>query len=150
MSENSTSVQHVDSLSANEFSLFLDGIEVTGIFRVSGLAPFKLDVKPSLIKVQRDPIRIVRMVQRDPMLPINRWIRESIAAKEDIVRPTRQVEVVATDDGVESRRWLIRGAWISEVSYSDFDTGSGELVQESLTLQYDLVEVVWPDTALPS
>ena len=84
------------------------------------------------------------MVQHNPELSFNRWLRETIEAKDDIVRPARILEIIATDDGVESRRWRLKGAWISEVTYSDFDSSSGELVQETLLIQYDDIETIWP------
>lgn len=135
----------VDSLSANEFTVELDGVAAPGIFRISGLVSYKLDVRPSLTKTQRDPFTIYRMVQRDPDLPFNLWMRETIATRDDIVHARRTVDVVALDDGVEVRRWRIKGAWISEIAYSDFDAGSSELVQQRLTIQYDEVEEIWPE-----
>src|SRR5690606_12924135 len=140
--------QAIDSLSANEFAVEIEGTRATGIFRVSGLVTFKLDVKPSLTKVVRDPFKIVKMVQRDPNLPFNRWVRETVQATDDIVRPLRTLEIIALDDGVETRRWKIKGAWISEISYSDFDSGSSELVQETLVIHYEDVEERWMTTAV--
>lgn len=140
--------QAVDSLSANEYAVELEGVPAKGIFRVSGLVTFKLDVKPSQTKFVRDPFKIVKMVQRDPELPFNRWVRETVQAKDDIVRPLRVLEVIALDDGVETRRWKVKGAWISEISYSDFDSGSSELVQETLVIQYEDVEETWMNTAM--
>lgn len=140
--------QAIDSLSANEFAVEIEGTRATGIFRVSGLVTFKLDVKPSLTKVVRDPFKIVKMVQRDPNLPFNRWVRETVQVKDDIVRPLRTLEIIALDDGVETRRWKIKGAWISEISYSDFDSGSSELVQETLVIHYEDVEETWMTTAV--
>lgn len=150
MNDGQDVVQAVDSLSANEFSVEIDGEPVQGVFRVLGLSAFKLDVKPSLRKLMHDPIKLTKMVQRDPELPINRWLRETSEARDDIVRPIRVLEIVAMDDGVESRRWRLKGAWISEVTYSDFDSGSSELVQEILLIQYDDIETVWPGQKLPS
>ena len=148
ISTASPAAQAVDSLSANEFAVELEGVPAAGIFRVSGLVTFKLDVKPSLTKVVRDPFKIVKMVQRDFDLPFNRWVRETVGARDDIVRPLRTLEVVALDDGIETRRWKIIGAWISEISYSDFDSGSSELIQETLVIQYEDVEETWMTTAM--
>jgi phage tail-like protein len=139
-------VRAIDSLSANEFAVEVDGEAVTGVFRVAGLIAYKLDVRPSLTKAQRDPFTLSKMVQRDPALPFNRWIRETIATKDDIVHARRTVDIVALDDGAEVRRWRVKGAWISEIAYSDFDSGSGELVQQRLTIQYDEIEEIWPET----
>lgn len=135
----------LDSLSANEFAVELDSVVATGIFRVSGLVSYKLDVRPSLTKAQRDPFTIYKMVQRDPDLPFNRWLRETIGTRDDIVHARRVVDIVALDEGVEMRRWRVKGAWISEIAYSDFDSGSSELVQQRLTIQYDEVEEIWPE-----
>lgn len=147
-SSASKSTKHIDSLSANEFRVELDGEVIDGIFKVSGLAPFKLEVKQSsALKINKDPITIVKMVRRDPNNPVNRWIRESIAAHTDIKRATRTLTVVAVDDGEEIRRWNIKGAWISGISYSEFNSASGELVEETITLQWEAIETLWPDLA---
>jgi len=139
----STVNRQVDSLSANEFAVELDGARVTGIFRVSGLIPFKLDVKPTLTKRVRDPFKLTKMVQRDPESPFNRWVKDTVAARDDIVRPTRQLAVIAIDDGTEVRRWFIKDAWIAEVSYSDFNSGSSELIEETLVIYYEDIEEQW-------
>jgi len=133
----------IDSLSANEFEVHLDGERVPGVFRVSGFVPFKLEVRPGMTKIVRDPFKLAKMVQRDPALPFNRWIQETLGAKEDIVRPVRSLVVVALDDGVETRRWTVSRAWISEISYSDFNTSSGELVEEVVTLHYEDIQETW-------
>jgi hypothetical protein len=135
----------LESLSANEFYVQLDGTRVDGVFRISGLVPFKLEVKlTEPLKPLRDPLKLVKMVQRDSNLPINKWIRESVNAKADIVRPRRTLVIVADDDGVETRRWILKGAWISEISYSEFNTASGDLVEETLAIQWESVEIIWP------
>ena len=145
--ETTTLTIHVDSLSANEFVVLLEGETVKGVFKISGLLPFKLDVKPSLTKLVRDPFKLSKMVQRDPNLPVNRWLRETIEAKEDIVRPTRTLEILAIDDGEESRRWTIKGAWISEIAYSDFNSASSDLIEETLTIHYDDIIETWQTSA---
>jgi T4-like virus tail tube protein gp19 len=134
---------HIDSLSANEFEVRIDGQTVKGVFKVSGLLPFKLDVKPSLTKLVRDPFKLSKMVQRDPNLPFNKWVRETVEAKNDIVRPTRTLDILAIDDGEEIRRWTIKNAWISEIAYSDFNSASSDLIEETLTIHYDDVNETW-------
>lgn len=147
-SSDTQNTKHIDSLSANEFRVEIEGEVIDGVFKIVGLAPFKLEVKQSsALKALKDPIKIVKMVRRDPNDVVNRWMRESIASHTDIKRVTRTVEVVAVDDGEEIRRWHIKGAWISGISYSDFDTGSGVLVEETLTLQWDSIETIWIDIA---
>jgi len=144
---NGTTIQTIDSLAANEFAVEIDGQPVTGIFRISGFHSFRLDVKTTnTLKKQPEPFKLVKMVQRDGNNVINRWIRESIAAGTDIVRPTRTLTIIAQDDGVETRRWAVQEAWISQVSYSDFNTASGEMVEETLLIQYKDVEESWPAT----
>ena len=146
--ENASAGEQIDSLTANEFEVHLEGERVPGIFRVSGFVPFKLEVKPGVTKIMREPFKLTKIVQRDPELPFNRWIRETISAKDDIVRPTRALAVVALDEGVESRRWIVQGAWISEISYSDFDSASGELVEETVVVHYDDVQETWAGGSL--
>ncbi|MFQ3567889.1 MAG: phage tail protein [Aggregatilineales bacterium] len=143
ISTASPSGQQIDSLSANEFTVELDGEPASGIFRVAGLTTFKLDVKAPMTKTAREPFTITKMVQRDPQLPFNRWLRESLSARDDIVRPLRTLDIIAIDNGVETRRWRIKGAWISQVSYSEFNTASSELVEETLTIHYEDVEDIW-------
>lgn len=138
----------IDSLSANEFSVLLDGEPVEGVFRVSGMTPFKLDAKPSQTKLIREPFTLSKLVQRDPAQPFNRWVRATIDAQDDIDRPTRTLEILALDEGEESRRWIFKDAWIASVSYSDFNSASGELVEEVVQIQYEAVEVRWHDTAI--
>jgi hypothetical protein len=138
-------VKAIDSLSANEFAIHIEDELVDGVFRVSGLVPFKLEVKTTTsLKHLKEPFKIIKMVQRDPNAPFNRWLRETVAAGDDIVRPTRTVTLLAVDDGVETRRWSVKGAWISEVTYSDFNTSSGELIEETLTIQWEEIEETWP------
>lgn len=134
----------IDSLSANEFAVEIDGQRMDGVFRVSGLSSFKMEVKSTnAFKLLRDPVTIVKMAQRDPNNAFNRWVKDTIAAKDDIVRPTRSVAILAIDDGVETRRWTLKDAWIREVSFSDFNSGSAELVEETLVLMYADVDVQW-------
>ena len=139
----------IDSLTANEFAVEIDGERVSGIFRISGLTPFKLEVKPTLSKQLREPFKIAKMVQRDPQNVFNRWIQESYRDREDIVRPTRNLSVIALDEGVESRRWNIKNAYITEINYSDFNSASGELVEEVLTLMFAGIDEAWPNQGNP-
>jgi phage tail-like protein len=142
----SSLVKHIDSLSSNEFVVEMDDTAIDGIFKVVGLSPFKLEVKStSALKPVKDAFQIVKIVRRDPQHPFNVWLRESVNTKADIVRPTRTLAIIAMDEASETRRWLVKGAWISGVSYSDFNTGSGELVEETLTIQWDDIETVWPE-----
>ncbi len=144
MSDNGNLFVEVDSLVANEFAVEVDGSRLTGVFRVGGLTTFKLNADQ---KVQTIPFTLSKMVQRDGNNAFNKWLRETIAAKHSIERPTRTVAVIAIDDGVETRRWTFTGAFITEVNYSDFDSGSSEMVQESVTVHYAEVNESWSATA---
>ena len=132
-------MQALDSLCANEFDLRIDGESVSGIFRISGLVGFKLDENYNRVF---EPIQVSKMVQRDGNNAFNKWLRESEAGG----RPTRTMAIVAVDDGVETRRWSIKGAWISEVRYSEFNTASFEMVEEIFTIQFGEIEESWPAT----
>ncbi|MDZ4765099.1 MAG: phage tail protein [Chloroflexota bacterium] len=140
----------IDSLSANEFAVEIEGQRANAILNVTGLITFKLDVKPSLTKLERPTFKIGKLVQHDAAQPFNVWIRESTGARDDIVRPQRTLAIVALDEGIETRRWTIKGAWISEIAYSKFDTGSSELIEETLTIQYAQIDELWPATMLTS
>ena len=61
----------------------------------------------------------------------------------DLSRPSRTLEILAIDDGEETRRWTITGAWISEIAYSDFNTASGDLIEETVTIHYDEISERW-------
>jgi hypothetical protein len=145
ISEASPAGVEIDSLTANEFAVEVDGERATGIFRVSGLIPFKIEIKPTLSKVVREPVKIAKMVERDPQNRFNQWVQESYRSREDIVRPTRQLSIIALDEGSETRRWNIEGAYLIEISYSDFNSGSSELVEEVLTIMYEHIDEAWPN-----
>ena len=139
-------VRVVDSLSANEFHIEINGQVVTGVFAVSGLTPFSLQVddngKP--VGIKYPPLVITKMVQQDPTLPFNAWVREAVQARGSVL-PTREIAVVAMDEGLETRRWIYGNAWISEVSFSDFDTALEYLVEEKITIRHGGVEERWPN-----
>lgn len=132
-------VTAIDSLSANEFKLEIDGQELSGIFRISNFAPFDF----AIVGSHERSIVISKMVQRDPNNPFNKWLQESIAAVGADAYPTRTVSIVAVDDGVIARRWHLKKAWIGSVSYSDFNSASNELVEESAVIKYESAEIEW-------
>lgn len=136
----------VDSLTSNEFHVEINGQIVTGVFAVHGLTSFKLEVdetgKP--VAVKRAPLVITKMVQQDANLPFNAWVREAVQAQGKVL-PTREISVVAMDEGVETRRWVFHNAWISDVQFSDFDTALDYLVEEKITIQHGGVEEIWPN-----
>ncbi len=135
-----TGIQAVDSLSANEFHVEIDGEIATGIFSVRGQCIRHVDMAAKRLVPQ--PLTITKMVQQDPELPFNRWTRETLAKPTEKV--TREIAIVAMDEGVETRRWVYKDAWISEISFSDFDSGSTELIEERLVIQHGGVEEIWP------
>ena len=138
-------IRNIDSLVANEFEVLIDDEPVSGIFSIGGLVTFKLEVKTTTsMKKLTEPFTIKKMVQRDPHNIFNTWVRDTFAAEADIVRPTRTVSVLAIDDGTEIRRWTVKKAWISQIKYSDFSTSSSEMIEETITIQYEDVEESWP------
>lgn len=133
----------LDSLIANEFAFEIEGERVQGVFRIGSLYTYATDEAGKRIK---PPFEIAKMVQRDANNSFNRWLRETIAARDSDERPTRDITVVAVDDGVETRRWTAKNAWIKAVSYSDFDSSSFEMVAETYLIAYDDIEETWPAT----
>ncbi|MBE2267202.1 MAG: hypothetical protein IAE80_03160 [Anaerolinea sp.] len=129
-------MSQIDSLSANEFEVQLNGEKVDGVFRVSGLTPLRSDSATH-------PFQLSKMVQRDPALPFNVWLRETLAAKGAAAHPTRTLTIIALDEGVESRRWTVTGAWISEIRYSEFNSASSELVEECAIIHYGDMQMTW-------
>jgi phage tail-like protein len=153
MSEMAQNTDHtatlvtVDSLVANEFEVELEGETLPGVFRVSGLVTFKLDGDDEHHASRTNsPILLSKMVQRDGNSVFNKWLRETANAKSGEPRPRRTLAVVAIDDGVETRRWTISGAWIQEVRYSDFDSASSAMVEEIVTIQFDSLQEHWSAT----
>ncbi len=148
------SVDGIDGQLAREFALEIDGQRVTGILAIRGLVAFRLDVRTTTaIRKLQEPFKITRMVQLDPQHPCNVWVRETFDAGEDIVRPARTLCLLALDKGVETQRWTVYDAWISEVGYSDFDSSSSDILEETLTIQYEDVEpgrVAELEDALPA
>ena len=133
----------IDSLRQNEFEVLLEGERLVGIFKITGLVTFRLDVKPAQTRLMQDPITLSKMVQRDPNLPFNTWLRETVKAADDIHRPTRTLAIVAMDDGLETRRWTLNEAWISQIKYSDFSPANVELVEETLTIHFESITETW-------
>lgn len=139
------SLRAIDSLVANEFVLEIDGEAISGIFAISGLISFKLEVKTTnQLKKSTETFKIRKMVQRDPHNAFNKWLRETHKTGTDIVRPTRTLTIVAVDDGVPIRRWIVKKAWVCELSYSDFNTASSEMIEEVVTIRYEDIEENWP------
>ncbi len=120
----------LDSLCANEFEVEVNGEKANGVFRISGLALFG-DSDSTML--------ITKMVQRDGNLPLNKWIRETMSNPD----AARTVAIIAVDDGVEARRWILEGARLVSVTYSDFSSTSTEMIEECLTVSYERVGVQW-------
>jgi hypothetical protein len=144
-SNSANRFEAIDSLVANEFALEVDGKRVNGIFRISGLTTFKIAYGSNQIVNQ--PFKLAKMVQRDGNNPINRWLRETRAAGENAERPRRTLTLLAIDDRIVTRRWTIQGAWISEISYSDFNSASAEMIEETLTIYFNQLDEDFPTTA---
>jgi len=137
----------VDSLVANEFEVQIEGQKVLGVFRVSGLTPFKLNVlNPGASLAVHEPFQLAKMVRRDANSSFNKWLRETVAHRTSSNRPKRTLSIVAIDDGIEIRRWTAKGAYITGVTYSSFDSGSSEMVEEVITIHYEDIEESWPAT----
>lgn len=132
----------VDSLVANEFDILIDNQPMHGVFRIDGLVTFKLNEHGERVF---EPFRIIKMVQRDANNPFNSWLRASTAPNAQ--KPRRTISILAVDDGIETRRWTVRGAWIQQVTYSAFDTASHDMVEEIITVYYDSIEEAFPATA---
>ncbi|MCD4686180.1 MAG: phage tail protein [Anaerolineae bacterium] len=141
MAEETTGIQAVDSLSANEFHVEINGTLVSGIFGVNGLHIRSVDLSAG--RLVHQPLTITKMVQQDPELPFNQWTRETLA--NPTTKVTREIAVVAMDEGKETRRWVYQNAWISDIAFSEFDTGRDELIEERLTIQHNGVEEIWPE-----
>jgi hypothetical protein len=132
-------VVQLDSLIANEFAFEINGEAASGIFRVNNFRSFATDEEGNRVK---PPFEVSKMVQRDANNSFNTWLRETTSAFGE--KPRRDVTIVAVDDGVETRRWTAKGAWIKEVRYSPFDSGSFEMIEETYVIAYDDIEESWP------
>jgi hypothetical protein len=138
-----TNALQVDSLIANEFAFEINGNAISGVFGISDLTTYATDGDGNRIK---PPFKVSKMVERDGNNAFNKWLRETMAARDNRDKPCRDVAVVAVDDGVETRRWTARNAWIQSISYSNFDSGSFEMVAETFVIAYDDIEETWPAT----
>jgi len=138
-----SSAVQIDSLIANEFAFEINGESVNGVFSVTGLTTFATDDDGNRIK---PAFEVSKMVQRDGNNTFNTWLRETMDTRDGDERPRRDVTVVAVDDGVVTRRWTAKGAWIKAVNYSRFDSSSFEMIEETFTIAYDDIEEEWPAT----
>ena len=141
MAQEQSGIQGVDSLSSYEFQVEINGEVIAGVFGVSGLHIRSVDLSAG--KLINKPFAITKMVQRDPNLPCNQWARETL--ENPTAKVTREIAVVAMDEGSETRRWVYQDAWISDIEFSDFDSGDDELVEEKLTIQHGGVKEIWPE-----
>lgn len=131
----------IDSLIANEFAFEINGEAVSGVFRVGNLVTYSTDNEGNRLKPS---FEVSKMVERDGNNAFNSWLRETTDARNSDDNPRRDVTVVAVDDGVETRRWTAKNAWIKSVSYSDFDSSSFEMVAETFVIAYDDIEETFP------
>lgn len=131
----------IDSLIANEFAFEINGEAVSGVFRVGNLVTYATDNEGNRLKPS---FEVSKMVERDGNNAFNSWLRETTDARNSDDNPRRDVTVVAVDDGVETRRWTAKNAWIKSVSYSDFDSSSFEMVAETFVIAYDDIEETFP------
>jgi phage tail-like protein len=141
MTEEFSGIRAIDSLSSNEFQVEIDGEVASGIFGVSGLHIRCVDLAAG--RLVHQPLTITKMVQQDPDLPFNRWVRETL--ENSTSKVTCQIAIVAMDEGVETRRWVYQDAWISDIAFSDFDKAHSVLIEERLTIQHSGVEQIWPE-----
>ena len=134
----------LDSLVSNEFAFEINGERVNGVLHIGHLVTFRLqdDGKRLL-----PPFEVSKIVERDASSAFNAWLRETIEGRQALSRPRRDVTIVAVDDGVVTRRWTARNAWIQEVRYSAFDSTSFEMVAETYVIAYDDMEDSWPATS---
>jgi hypothetical protein len=135
------STVQVDSLIANEFAFEINGEAVSGVFRVGNLVTYATDADGNRIK---PPFEVSKMVERDANKSFNKWLRETTNARNSGDKARRDITVVAVDDGVETRRWTAKGAWIQSISYSDFDSSSFEMIAETFVIGYDDIEETFP------
>jgi hypothetical protein len=133
----------VDSLIANEFEVQIGGESVGGVFGVRHLVTYATDAAGNRVM---PPFEVSKMVQRDGNAAFNKWLRETMSARNGGDKPRRDVTVLAVDDGVVTRKWTAKNAWITQVSYSDFDSGSFEMIAETIVISYDDMEEEWPAT----
>lgn len=127
----------VDSLVASEFEVMLEDKPIKGVFRVAGLVTYAVDEHGNR---QKPPFILSKMVQQNPHEPINVWLRETLASRHGGERPRRDLQIKAVDDGVVTRIWHVRGAFILSIGYSDFDESSFEMVSETFTIGYEDIE----------
>jgi hypothetical protein len=137
----------LDSLVSNEFAFEINGQRVNGVLHIGSLVTFRLQEDGTRIM---PPFEVSKIVERDANTVFNTWLRETIDSRQAASRPRRDVTVVAVDDGVVTRRWTARNAWIREVRYSSFDSTSYEMVSETYVIAYDDMEDSWPASSQAS
>ena len=136
-----TNMKVVDSLIGNEFALELGEQRVSGVFRVSGFVSYSKDDDGTR---HTPPFEISKTVERDAHSPFNAWLRETLAERHSKVIVTRDLVLLAIDDGIITRRWVVKGAHIHQVRYSEFDSASFEMVAETYVIHYADIEESFP------
>jgi len=135
----------VDSLIGNEFGVELDGQRISGVMGIANFVTFRKDVDGTR---HLPPIVLAKTVERDAQAPFNAWLRATLAERYTTTLPRRELVVLAIDDGIVIRRWLVKEAYIHEVRYETFDSSSFEMVAEVFTIGYEDIEESFPASSL--
>lgn len=135
----------VDSLIGNEFGVELDGQRIDGVMGITNFVTFRKDADGTRHK---PPFVLAKTVERDAKSPFNAWLRETLAQRHGADLPRRDLLILAIDDGIVTRRWHIKGAWLHEVRYETFDSSSFEMVAEVFTIGYEDMEEDFPASSL--
>ena len=122
--QNYSGIRAVDSLSANEFHVELNGEIVTGIFGVRGIHIRHVDLTAG--KLVPQPLTVTKMVQQDAELPFNQWARETLAAHAADPRP---------------RIYDLEAFAASRTHDAVWNAGQNQLVREGLMHNY--LRMLW-------
>lgn len=134
----------LDSLVASEFALEINGETLSGIFTVEGFVSYQVDAGGVR---QLPPFSISKMVQHDANNAFNAWLIETTTSRHTTERPRRDVVLKAVDDGIITRSWTIKSAFILSVAYSSFDVASFAMMQEIYHIGYEDIEEVFTTQA---
>ena len=142
-------------LNSNHFAIEIKGLTIVSVGSVEGLQLDNETTTLTQVNAKGQQVQIVAMgkVKYPGELTIKRMAPSKIdddpfwkwmtAIRNDGSASTHRKDgsvVVYDFNGTEASRWNFFGSWPSKIAQDGVDSSKGELLHESITLQYDKLE----------
>ena len=136
------------------FRLEMDGTPQKGILQIVEFTPYKSGLRgmanDEAMAVQRvftryvtPPFKIIRTADYDEASRLNRWVEDSLRARNagaDPASKARNLDIILLKGTEEKLTFHVKGAWISEISYSDLDRAAAGKLKETLIIESSSID----------